>query len=176
MPDPAPEPTIPIETTPTIRERIIDAIIGTLLTIINVGLVTDAALGDEADNVGLLTSALSEGKYAIEVLPSQSEATGVSSLINDENLEMEVLLLIHLPRVEGQLPYQTAARICSTIYQLYTGPATPGTWGNLAVQTRVVSGSDGGQVFTDLRTGQKAVGHIFSVHYRHAEGDPGVAR
>ncbi len=167
---------IPVTTTPTLRERIIERIFAYLKEIEDCGVVLDYASEGDADLTSI-NEALNAGKYAIEVLPGQSEPLALTSAtkINAHTWELPVMLLVHLPQSADVKPYQQVARICATVFKaVHPNEFAEGTWDGLAIQTRWESGTDGAEVFVDPKTGLKSTAMTFRVMYRHAFHDPAV--
>lgn len=173
MPLPAPSP-IPLFALQTQREKIIDRIIQYLLAIETVGMAVDLAV-DGHEDVETIGEVVADGRFAIELLAGQDESLRdrTGDVLGWECFEMPVLLLVHLPKISGKLPYQAAAQICATVYKIVHSDQDPaGTWDGLAIQTRWDSGTNGAEVFADPRTQQPACVMEFSVSYRHPVGRP----
>lgn len=167
---------IPIFTGQTVREKIIDRIFAYLKELEESGVVLDYA-SEEDDDLTSIRDALNDGKYAIEVLPGQSEPMGLTSstTLNSHTWELPIMLLIHLPKHATLKPYQQAARISTTIFKVvHPSEFAMGTWDGLAIQTRWESGTDGAEVFVDPKTALKSTAMVFRVMYRHAFHDPAV--
>lgn len=171
---PAPIDSIPIVTTPTVREQIIERIMAYLKAIEDCAVVIDYASEGDAD-LSAVNDAINAGKYAIEVLAAQSDVASLNTTLNRHTWEMPVLLVAHLPFNPDILPYQAAARLCATIFRLvHPNEYAMGTWDGLAIQTRWDSGTDGAEVFIDPKTNLPSCLITFRVNYAHAFHDPGV--
>lgn len=171
---PAPIDPIPLVTTPTHRERIIERIMAYLKAIEGCGVVIDyASEGD--DDLKAVNDCINAGHYAIEVLASQSDVASLNTTLNRHTWEMPVLLVAHLPHNADILPYQAAARLCATIFKIvHPDDHAMGTWDDLAIQTRWDSGTDGAEIFIDPKTGLPSFLVSFRVNYAHAFSNPGV--
>lgn len=171
---PAPIDPIPIVTAATVREQIIARIFDYMKAIESCGVVADyASEGD--DDLKSISECVNAGKYAIEILPAQSDLAALNTTLNRHTWEMSVLLIVHLPYDAEILPYQAASRICSTIFKIvHPTELAMGTWDGLAIQTRWDSGTDGAEVFIDPKTNLPSIAILFRVNYAHAFSNPGV--